>query len=46
MKVLGRGVLKMKEELNSKKEKIKQKLDGISDEKLIDIILILLLNKK
>lgn len=36
----------MSEALNSKKEKIKKEIDIIDNEKLIDIILILILNKK
>lgn len=36
----------MSEALNSKKEKIKKEIDSIDNEKLIDIILILILNKK
>ncbi|GIM32992.1 hypothetical protein PAGU1678_22620 [Paraclostridium bifermentans subsp. muricolitidis] len=40
------GVFKMSEALNSKKEKIKKEIENIDNEKLIDIILILILNKK
>lgn len=36
----------MSEALNSKKEKIKKEIENIDNEKLIDIILILILNKK